>query len=106
MFLLGTFKNYFKHWKFNVLIVIIIIVSGDDDMFGVPLMIMANKQDLPQALSPVELADKLGLSHVKNRQWRVQGTCATNGDGIYESIIDFSKMVKAFQNQILKHDIV
>ena len=41
-------------------------------MSGVPLMIMANKQDLPQALSPVELADKLGLSHVKNRQMEME----------------------------------
>ena len=33
--------------------------SDDNDMSVVPVLITANEQDLPQALSPGELADKL-----------------------------------------------
>ncbi len=66
-------------------------------MNGVPLVVLANKQDLPQAIAPSDLASKLCLSEQKNRQWRVQGICATTGDGLHESIIEFSKMVRDFQ---------
>ena len=73
-------------------------IAGDDDMQGVPVTVLANKQDLPHAVSVEELINKLQLNQVKDREWRVQGTCATNGDGLYESIIEFSKMVKNYQS--------
>ena len=66
-------------------------------MFGVPVLVMANKQDLPQALGPSEVASKLDLSIIKGRDWRVQGTTATNGDGVHEAILEFSDMVTSFQ---------
>ena len=67
-------------------------------MHGVPVAVMANKQDLPKAVVPHELASKLGLSRLTDRQWRVQGTCATSGEGIHESVIEFSRMVKEYQH--------
>ena len=66
-------------------------------MNGVPLVVLANKQDLPQAVAPDSLASKLCLSGVKDREWRVQGICANTGEGLHESIIEFSKMVRDFQ---------
>jgi small GTP-binding protein len=69
-------------------------ILDSDEMFGVPLMVMANKQDLPQACSVSEVAASLGLSSIKQREWKVQGTCATSGEGIYEAIVQFSDMVK------------
>ena len=46
---------------------------------------MANKQDLPHAMPPAEVADGVGLHKLK-RDWYIQSTCATNGDGIYEGV--------------------
>jgi ADP-ribosylation factor protein 1 len=48
------------------------------------LLVFANKQDLPQALSVAEITEKLGLNTVRGRQWKVQGSIATSGEGLYE----------------------
>ena len=38
-----------------------------------------------------EIADKLGLHSVKQRDWYIQSTSATLGDGIYEGLEWLSK---------------
>lgn len=58
------------------------------------LLIFANKQDLPNAMSASEITDRLGLHSFKNRQWYIQSTCATNGDGLYEGLDWLSNQVK------------
>ena len=64
-------------------------------MQGVPLMVLANKQDLPMALAPHELTYKLELPHLTaDRQWRIQGISGTTGEGLHESFTEFSKMVE------------
>ena len=50
------------------------------------LLVLANKQDLPNAMTPAEVSNKLGLHELKNRSWHIQSTCATSGDGLYESL--------------------
>lgn len=68
-----------------------------DEMVGVPLVVMANKQDLPNARPPSEVAEKLGLHGVRNRRWHVQGTSAVSGQGVYEAMEELSSLVKDFQ---------
>ena len=58
------------------------------------LLVMANKQDLPRAASVAQVADKLGLQSVSSRQWHVQGTCGTNGDGFVEGFTWLEAAVK------------
>ncbi|XP_017136378.1 ADP-ribosylation factor 1-like isoform X2 [Drosophila miranda] len=58
------------------------------------LLIFANKEDLPNAMSAAEVADKLGLHSLTNRNWHVQSTCATNGDGLYKGLEWLSKQLK------------
>jgi ADP-ribosylation factor 1/2 len=50
------------------------------------LLVFANKQDLPNAMTAAELTDKLGLHTFRQRQWYVQSSCAVSGDGIYEGM--------------------
>lgn len=50
------------------------------------LLVFANKQDLPNAMTAAELTDKLGLHTFRQRQWFVQSSCAVSGDGIYEGM--------------------
>ena len=50
------------------------------------LLVFANKQDLPKAMSAAELTEKLGLHSLRQRQWEIQATCATTGDGLYEGL--------------------
>jgi signal recognition particle receptor subunit beta len=39
---------------------------------GLPLLIYANKQDLPDALSVPELVDQLGLKDLHGRPWHIK----------------------------------
>ncbi len=50
------------------------------------LLVFANKQDLPKAMRPSEVAEKLGLVALRSRVWHIQGACATSGDGLYEGL--------------------
>ena len=49
-------------------------------------LVMANKQDLKDAMSPETVTEKLGLSQLKGRPWLVQGTSATTGQGLKEGL--------------------
>jgi ADP-ribosylation factor protein 1 len=58
---------------------------GEDELSNVVVLVFANKQDLPNAMSVAEVTDKLGLHEIR-RKWFIQGTCATSGDGLYEGL--------------------
>merc|ERR1711862_4673 len=57
-----------------------------DEMQDAVLLVLANKQDLPNAMAAAEVRDKLGLSEMRNRQWFIQSACATTGEGLYEGL--------------------
>jgi ADP-ribosylation factor protein 1 len=59
---------------------------NEEELKDAVLLVFANKQDLPNAMSIAEVTDKLGLNSMKHRQWFVQATCATTGDGLYEGL--------------------
>lgn len=59
---------------------------SEDELRDAIVLVFANKQDLPNALSAAEVTEKLGLNSLSNRQWYIQCTCATNGDGLYEGL--------------------
>jgi len=58
----------------------------EDELRDCALLVLANKQDLPNAMSVAEVTDKLGLHSLRHRQWYIQSTCATTGDGLYEGL--------------------
>mmetsp|Transcript_21974 Transcript_21974/g.77062 ORF Transcript_21974/g.77062 Transcript_21974/m.77062 type:complete len:184 (-) Transcript_21974:599-1150(-) len=57
-----------------------------EELRDAKLLVCANKQDLPHALSPAAVADKMGLHSIRGRDWFVQGCTATRGDGLYEGL--------------------
>lgn len=72
-------------------------ILQNDQMKVIPVLVLANKQDIPEAATAEEVAEKLKLIQLKTNPWRVQGTCATTGEGIFEAIQMLSTMVKEFQ---------
>jgi len=58
----------------------------EDELHDAVLLVFANKQDLPNAMSAAEITDKLGLNSLRQRQWYIQSTCATSGEGLYEGL--------------------
>ncbi|KAK9497840.1 hypothetical protein O3M35_003755 [Rhynocoris fuscipes] len=57
----------------------------EDELRDAVLLVFANKQDLPNAMPPLELTEKLGLKQLKNK-WNIQSTCATQGQGLFEGL--------------------
>merc|ERR1712027_6649 len=59
---------------------------AEDELRDAVLLVFANKQDLPNAMPTNEVTERLGLNQLRNRQWYIQSTCATTGDGLYEGL--------------------
>ena len=59
---------------------------NEDELRDAVLLVFANKQDLPNAMSAAEITDKLGLHSIRQRHWFIQSTCATSGEGLYEGL--------------------
>jgi len=67
---------------------------AEDELRDAVLLVLANKQDLPNAMSVNEVTSRLGLNQIRNRQWYIQATCATTGDGLYEGLDWLSDTLK------------
>ncbi|KAL7062350.1 hypothetical protein AAHC03_01658 [Spirometra sp. Aus1] len=59
---------------------------SEDELRDAVLLVFANKQDLPNAMQTAEITDKLRLHSRQNRSWYVQGSCATEGTGLYDGL--------------------
>ena len=83
-----------KHYYQNTDGLIFVVDSNDRDRIEDAaeelkesvVLVMANKQDLSGALSPNEVTEKMGMGQLKGRQWLVQGTSATTGQGLKEGL--------------------
>mmetsp|Transcript_50098 Transcript_50098/g.104275 ORF Transcript_50098/g.104275 Transcript_50098/m.104275 type:complete len:182 (-) Transcript_50098:232-777(-) len=59
---------------------------NEGELHDAVLLVFANKQDLPNAMTAAEVTEKLGLQNLRHRQWFIQSACATTGDGLYEGL--------------------
>ncbi|XXG56232.1 hypothetical protein AAC387_Pa03g3706 [Persea americana] len=59
---------------------------SEEELRDATLLVFANKQDLPNAMSVSEITDKLGLHSLRQRRWYIQSACATTGEGLYEGL--------------------
>ncbi|XP_064077894.1 uncharacterized protein LOC135195555 isoform X1 [Macrobrachium nipponense] len=67
-------------------------VLDEPELDNCPLLIMANKQDLPEAVSPSSITEALQLERLK-RPWFIQGTSALESTGICEALDWLAKAV-------------
>ncbi|KAH7980028.1 hypothetical protein HPB49_012619 [Dermacentor silvarum] len=58
---------------------------SEDKLLGVPLLVLANKQDLVHSAPAAELADGLNLPAVRDRPWQIQACSALSGEGLKEN---------------------
>jgi ADP-ribosylation factor protein 1 len=94
---------------------------SEDELANAAILVFANKQDLPNAMSGnpsssstiiqcrslrfvnlnqiflivAEVTSQLGLHEIRNRKWYIQGCCATSGDGLYEGLDWLSGVLKS-----------
>ena len=70
------------------------MLLDSEELADAVLLVYANKQDLPGAMTTPEVVDKLGLFSLK-RKWFIQASNATRGDGLYEGLDWLSKNIPA-----------
>mmetsp|Transcript_721 Transcript_721/g.848 ORF Transcript_721/g.848 Transcript_721/m.848 type:complete len:179 (-) Transcript_721:137-673(-) len=58
----------------------------EEKLAGIPVLVLANKQDLMTAMAAKELAENLQLHNIRDRKWQIQGCSAKTGDGLQEGI--------------------
>jgi ADP-ribosylation factor protein 1 len=107
----GKIRPLWRHYYQNTRGVIIVVDSNDrerldeareemqrmlseDELHNAPVLVFANKQDLPNAMGMAEMTEKLQLHSIRNRHWHIQATCATTGDGLYEGLDWLSNTLK------------
>ncbi|KAI5695210.1 ADP-ribosylation factor-like protein 4C [Diaphorina citri] len=66
----------------------------NNDNFNVPILILANKQDLPNAIQIKQIEKLLGLYELNNMHlYYIQATCAITGDGLHEGINELYQLI-------------
>ncbi|KAG7378814.1 hypothetical protein PHYPSEUDO_009477 [Phytophthora pseudosyringae] len=103
-------RSLWKHYLFNNDAVIFVVDAADlervdeakqtlhlifeaEELANTKLLVYANKQDQPHALSADELRERMELSGVTRNPAYVQPCVATTGEGIYEGLDWLSKAV-------------
>jgi small GTP-binding protein len=56
-----------------------------DQLRDCPLLVIANKQDLPHSMTTAEVVNKLDLRKLRSK-WHTRGAVATTGAGLYEGL--------------------
>ena len=64
-------------------------ILEDSEMKGMPFVVLANKQDMQNAMSSLELIENLGLGKYNGRH-----ECAVTGEGIDEAMDMIGKLAK------------
>ena len=58
----------------------------DENLKGAPILVFANKMDLPVALPAEEISSLLDLTEIRSHDWHIQACSAILGDGLVEGI--------------------
>ncbi|NXS35722.1 ARL14 protein, partial [Pomatostomus ruficeps] len=72
------------------------LILKNESIRNVPVVVLANKQDLPGALNAEEVTRRFKMQKFcSDRSWYVQPCCATSGEGLAEAL----QRVAAFARQ-------
>ena len=65
-------------------------------MHGVPVLVLANKQDLPEAVSEHRVKEAFDMGSTGRRDYTVQPAVATNATGLYEGLDWLATNIKTY----------
>ncbi|XP_022097926.1 ADP-ribosylation factor-like [Acanthaster planci] len=72
----------------------------------IPVLVLANKQDLPGAYNAARVSEVMDLQALsENHPWQVIETQASTGEGLHEAFKTMARMVKQFHKDSSKADI-
>ncbi|XP_051983085.1 ADP-ribosylation factor-like protein 11 [Xyrauchen texanus] len=69
-------------------------VLSDENLKGVPLMVLANKKDLPNSMTIREVSTLLELDKYTDRVWEIQACSAIKGLGLQQAFTSIAKLLK------------
>lgn len=109
-------RALWRHWYEKTNALIFVVDSNDRDrleeakdqlqmmleeveLAGKPLLVFANKQDLPGAMPASQLTSALHLDALRDRQWFVQGCSVTTGDGLHEGLDWLTEVLRGEQGR-------
>jgi signal recognition particle receptor subunit beta len=67
---------------------------GEAELQARPLLVLANKQDLENALSDADISQYMGLPLLKDRPWAIFPCSALSGEGLKEAMNQLVKMLE------------
>ncbi|XP_062843527.1 ADP-ribosylation factor-like protein 14 [Trichomycterus rosablanca] len=77
-------------------------ILGNESLKGLPLIVLANKQDLPGAASCEDIAEVLNLNKIcANRHWCLQPCSARTGAGLEECFRRMIYLLKTASDNLL-----
>ncbi|NXC66087.1 ARL14 protein, partial [Anhinga anhinga] len=73
------------------------LILKNDFLRNIPVVVLANKQDLPGALNAEEITRRFHMKkYCSNRNWYVQPCCALTGEGVSEALQRLTSFVKHY----------
>ena len=60
----------------------------------VPILFFANKMDLGEAMTTLEVSEQMELDHITDRTWNIQGCSAKTGKGVEDGMNWVSSIVE------------
>ncbi|NXR46752.1 ARL11 protein, partial [Hippolais icterina] len=73
-------------------------------MAGVPVLLLANKQDVPGALAPAELGEMLRLGGLARHRWMLRGCSAHTGQGLQEVLAILGILLRGSEQSSLSQE--
>ncbi|XP_049672008.1 ADP-ribosylation factor-like protein 11 [Accipiter gentilis] len=69
-------------------------VLSHPSMAGIPVLLLANKQEIPGALAPAELGEKLRRGRLARHPWVLRGCSAHTGQGLQEALAVLGELLR------------
>ncbi|KAJ3376127.1 ADP-ribosylation factor protein 3 [Allomyces arbusculus] len=99
----AAIRPYWRNYFENTDVLIFVVDATDKDRLDeagvefnqllaepklakVPVLVFANKQDVPEALPADAVATALGLNTLRDRAWQIQACSAVAGTGVQEGM--------------------
>jgi len=70
-------------------------ILAEDELAGASILVYANKQDLPLALTDSAIAERLALTSITNQPWAIFRSSAITGEGIFEGMEWLAQALKS-----------
>ncbi|NWR31172.1 ARL11 protein, partial [Tachuris rubrigastra] len=64
-------------------------------MAGIPVLLLANKQEVPGALAPAELGEMLRRGQLAGHRWMLRGCSAHTGQGLQEVLAILGELLRS-----------